>query len=345
MNRLDIRLALPSKGILQEGALELLAECGLKVFRPNPRQYAARMPALPEVTVLFQRPSDIVLGVQEGSLDFGITGLDVVSEKKSPDGDLLLIHEDLGFGPCQLSLAIPEESPIHTVAALAKWAQDLADNGRSLRVATKFPHLTRDFLDQQGVTNYKLISSDGTLEIAPAIGFADLICDLVSSGVTLRDNHLRPLNDGLVLRSQACLVANQTALQNRPEVLHVARQLIEYLEAHARAQGSYLIIANMRGDSPQAIAAKMFSHTTLGGLQGPTISPVVPPDGESHGWYAINIVVRKDYLFQAIAELRAIGGSGVIVSPLTYIFEEEPTRYRAMLTALNHQKLKINSEN
>ncbi len=336
MTRTDIRLALPSKGILQSGALEFLAACGLKVSRPNPRQYAASLPALPGVTVLFQRPGDIVVGVRQGSVDFGITGLDVLAEKGNINGDqpILTLHDELGFGPCTLNLAVPEEQPVRTVADLKAWAEQLAEDGRFLRIATKFPRATRRFLEKQGVPNFKLINAEGTLEIAPAIGYADLIADLVSSGTTLRDNHLRPLDDGEILRSQACLIANREALQTRPDALAVARQLLEYIEAHLRAAGSYLVIANIRGSSPQAIARQMAAQPHIGGLQGPTIAPVIPPDGGEQSWFSISIVVRKQNLVAAIAELRAIGGSGVIVSPLTYIFEEEPARYQAMLAAL-----------
>ena len=92
----------------------------------------------------------------------------------------------------------------------------------------------------------------------------------------------------------------------------------------------------MRGDSPETIAQKVFAQTSIGGLQGPTIAPVVARENLRNGtnWYAINIIVQKDQLFEAVAELRSIGGSGVIVTPCAYIFEEEPARYRAMLEAL-----------
>jgi len=93
------------------------------------------------------------------------------------------------------------------------------------------------------------------------------------------------------------------------------------------------VFANVRGASPQAIAQRIFGQETLGGLQGPTVSPVVVRDGNPN-WHAVHIIVRRDQLFQAIAELRAIGGSGVVVMPVTYIFEEEPARYRAMMEAI-----------
>jgi ATP phosphoribosyltransferase len=340
MTRTDIRLGLPSKGILRDGALDFLASCGLKVFRPNPRQYAATIPNLPGLTVLFQRPGDIVIGVRQGSLDFGITGFDILSEISDDGGQLLTLHESLGFGPCTLNLAVPEELPYENMSELSNWAQERAAENYPLRIATKFPNLTSAMLDRHGVEPYRLVSPEGTLEIAPAIGFADLIADLVSSGTTLRDNHLRTLEDGLILSSEACLIANKGSLRQRPQVLEVARKLLEFMEAFLRAQGSHVVTANIRGQSPEQIARKMFAQATIGGLQGPTISRVVVRDDlHNEGeWYAINIIVKKSEIFQAVNELRQIGGSGVIVTPCTYIFEEEPQRYRAMLAALEENE-------
>jgi ATP phosphoribosyltransferase len=327
----DIRLSLPSKGRLAQAALDFLAACGLEVEKPNPRQYAAHIPALPGLTVLFQRPGDIVVSVRDGSVDFGITGMDVVAERQGDDGAVLALHNALNFGHCRLCLAVPEEwDTVYTMTDLAVHARALA---RPLRIATKFPRLTSGFLDRHAVTPYTLINVEGTLEVAPAIGYADLIADLVSSGQTLRDNRLRPLDDGIILHSQAGLIANRAALQSRPEVLAVAHTLLEFIEAHLRAVDHLAVFANMRGESPQAIAQQMFAQEILSGLQGPTISPVVVRDGNPN-WYAVHIVVRRERLFQAVAELRAIGGSGVVVTPVTYIFEEEPDRCRAMMEAL-----------
>jgi ATP phosphoribosyltransferase len=336
MNQHDeIRLSLPSKGHLGQSALDLLADSGLKVDKVNPRQYAARIPALPAVTVLFQRPGDIVVSVRDGSVDFGITGMDLVAERRGENGAVLVLHEALGFGRCRLTLAVPEDwELVRTVADLAGHARAMA---RPLRLATKFPHLTEDFLTRHGVWPFKLVDAEGALEVAPTIGYADMICDLVSSGQTLHDNRLRPLEDGVILQSQGTLIANRAALQARPKVLEVARLLLEYIEAHLRAEDHLAVFANMRGESPQAIAERMFALDTLGGLQGPTVSPVVVR-GENGGWYAVHIVVRRDRLFEAVADLRSIGGSGVVVTPVVYIFEEEPSRCQAMLEALEHEE-------
>jgi ATP phosphoribosyltransferase len=355
--REDIRIALPSKGLLAEPALELMARAGLRVHKPNPRQYQASIPSLPALTVIFQRPNDIVVSVREGSVDFGITGWDVFSEhchkddghpydghrndsagrrrgrrleQNGEDRAILPLHKRLGFGHCTLNAIVPESwEKVENMRDLKKHQERLK---RPLRIATKFPNLSRKFFDQHRYPDAALITAEGTLEIAPTVGYADLIVDLISTGTTLRDNRLKPLNDGLILSSQACLVANRARLEQEPRVLAVARQLLEFIVAYLRASENLALFANMRGESPQAIAQKMFTKKVIRGLQGPTISPVITQQGDT--WFAVNLIVRKDQLAQAISELREVGGSGVVVTPVTYIFEEEPQEYREMLEAL-----------
>lgn len=325
-----IRLSLPSKGRLESDTLDFLSETGLRVFKPNPRQYEAHVPSLPDLGIIFQRPGDIVVSVRQGSIDFGITGMDVIEEKRGPNGDLLILHDALGFGYCSLALAVPERwSEVTDLAALKSYSTRL---GRPLRVATKFPNLTERFLTEKGIP-HSLIFAEGTLETAPTIGYADIISDLVSSGQTLKDNRLRALPDGVIQPSQAALIANRRALQTNPNALEMARRLLEYIEAHLRARENLLVIANMRGESPEAIGQRMFRETSVSGLQGPTISPVIVRDAKQK-WFSVSIVVQRDDLSRAITELRNIGGSGIIVSPVSYIFEEEPPRYTAMLRAL-----------
>jgi ATP phosphoribosyltransferase len=329
----EIRLALPSKGILAESALELLADVGLHVYKPNPRQYRATIPSLPGVTVLLQRPGDIVVSVRDGSVDFGITGWDVVAERRGANGDVLVIHPALGFGHCALNVIVPETwEQVNTMADLPGLSRHL---GRPIRVATKFPNLSRAFCSERGLPDVELIFAEGTLEIAPTIGYADLIIDLVSTGTTLRDNRLKTLADGLVLQSQACLVANKARLKSSPQVLAIAKQLLEFIVAHLRAMENVSIFANIRGESAESIAQRMFTRSVIGGLQGPTLSPVITRQGDK--WFATNLVVRKDELVQAIAQLREVGGSGVVVTPVVYIFEEEPEEITGMLAALEDQ--------
>ncbi|MBF8284804.1 MAG: hisG [Anaerolineales bacterium] len=342
MTRSDIRLALPSKGRLELAAIDFLASAGLRVDKPNPRQYFARIPALPGLTVMFQRPGDIVVSVREGSVDFGIAGLDAVEERRGGDGEIIVLHEALDFGHCALTLAVPEEWPVHAISnptPLRSGGYSLQSQisklPHPLRVATQYPNLTGHFLADHGLSPFSLIAAEGTLEVAPAIGYADMIADLVSSGQTLHDNRLRALDDGVILRSQAVLFANRAALKTRPEVLALAHQLLEYIEAYLRGQENYMVVANMRGrrspsgdDDPEAIAQALFAQPDLGGLQGPTLAPVFTRAGDL--WHSVTIVVHKDRLIPAVKALRAVGGSGVIVAPITYIFEEEPERARRL---------------
>lgn len=331
MTRSEIRLALPSKGRLADEVLELLANAGLQVYKPNPRQYMATIPSIPGLTVLFQRAGDIAVSVRDGAVDFGITGWDMVAEK-SNNGEVLNLLPKLGFGYCSLNVIVPEGwKQVRKMVDLITYQNEI---GRPLRVATKFVNSTSAFLEQHQIGGVQLILAEGTLEIAPKIGYADFIVDLVSSGTTLRDNRLRVLEDGRILESQACLIANLAAIKNNAKVLEVARQLIEFIVAHMRAKENVAIFANMRGESAEIIGQRILDQVVVGGLQGPTISPIITRDGSS--WYAVNIIVRKDELAVAISELRAVGGSGVIVTPVTYIFEEEPKEYKKMLEALRN---------
>jgi ATP phosphoribosyltransferase len=254
----------------------------------------------------------------------------VIEERRGDDGELLVLHDALKFGGCMLALAVPETWEDVTRVELLALAVKRLD--RPLRIATKYPILTQRFLDQYQIP-HSLIYAEGTLETAPAIGYADLICDIVSSGQTLRDNRLRMLPDGVILRSQASLISNVKVLQSNPVALKIARLLIEFFDAHLRASENLAIFANMRGPSPEAIAAQVFTQPTIRGLQGPTISRIVV-QGEEQNWYAVNIIVHRDRIYDAINELRSIGGSGVVVMPVTFIFDEEPPRYVAMLKAL-----------
>ena len=344
MTRTDIRLAIPSNGRLEKDALAFFKAAGLHVRRTNPRQYTATIPMLPDVSAVWQRQNDIVRGIRIGTLDLAIVGLDVLTERCTGAQDcdnILVLHDALDISHCELHLAVPQAwHDTNTLADLRQKSADLqTTEGRPLRVASKFSNLTAKFLTDREIP-HEIVKSDGTLEIAPAIGYADMITDLVSTGTTLKANQLKQLDDGMVLHSQAVLIGNKEALKTRPELRAVAHDLLEYIEAYLRAQGCYTVTANMRGDSPQAISTMMVDHPHIRGLQGPTISPVVPHNGttkSSQNWYAINISVRKKDLSAAIRELRAIGGSGVIVTEVKYIFEEEPERYKAMMAAINNE--------
>lgn len=320
----QVRIALPSKGRMEEETLDFLADCGLRVKKPNPRQYSAIIPTLPDVLVLFQRPRDIPISVLAGDVDLGICGLDTFAEADDTS-EALVIHDTLGYGECSLVLAIPNGwNDVQQVDDLvAKSAQ------KPLRVATKYSALVRRFLDEHGLESIRVVSSDGALEAAPSIGYADLIADITSTGTTLRENDLRAIEGGTILNSQAIFIGNRQALKTRPEVLAVTEQMLEFIEAYLRAGRQYMIFANIRGVSMEDVSDRLRTQSELGGLQWPTIAPLARP-----GWWSINLVVSQNRLYKAVQQIRAVGGSGVVVTPVSYIFEERPQRCRQLLAAL-----------
>jgi ATP phosphoribosyltransferase len=198
-----------------------------------------------------------------------------------------------------------------------------------LRVASVFPRLTAQFLDKHGV-RHEIVEAEGSLEVMPEIGSADCIADLVETGSTLLQNRLRMIAEGVILNTQSVLAANRASLQ-RPEVMRIAEMLLEHFEAHLRAQGYVMLVANVRGQTFEDVGRLVTERTSLGGLQGPTVAPIFPnPHSAAHNpntrWFSVTLVVRRAELTEAIAQLRGIGGSGVIVTPVTYIFEEQPAR-------------------
>ncbi|MGF1506065.1 MAG: ATP phosphoribosyltransferase [Anaerolineae bacterium] len=330
----EIRIALPSKGRMEGETMDFLADCGLRVNKTNPRQYSARIPQLPNVQVLFQRARDLARSVDSGDIDLAITGYATEIDALGEDhANVVVIHEGLGYGQCALVLAVPNTwTHVNSLTDLAEHAQTTG----GLRVASKHTGAARGFLKKHGVEGVDVVSADGALEAAPAIGYADFIADITSTGTTLRENQLKTIEGGTIVESEAVLLGNRAALEQRDDLVQVTIQLLEFIEAHLRARGQYLVFANIRGDSAEAIGRLIFEQTDIGGLQGPTISPVVNARGES-GWWAINIVVPSERMYEAIGQIRSIGGSGVIVTPARYIFEERPARISRLLEAVGRE--------
>ncbi len=322
-----VSLALPSKGLLAEPTLNFLRTCDLNVHKLNPRQYTASIPTLPQIDVLFQRVRDTVYKIADGTVHLGITGLDVV--KEHPSNELVVLHDNLGYGQCALVLAVPEAwIDVEYMSDLVDVSLDFREHKRrNLRIATKYANLTRRFLHANGLHHFTLVESEGALEVAPTLGYADIISDLTATGTTLRENHLKPLVDGVVLSSQACLVANRTALQTQPVVRETARTLLELIDAALQGKKYYSITANMRGKSAEAIAHLVAQNPLTRGLQGPTIAPIYTdnPAETASGdmWYTVTIVVHSRDLLPAIAHLRSAGGVQATVTPVRYVFLQE----------------------
>lgn len=331
-----LRFGIPSKGRIEEQTTQFLREVGLPISRPNPRQYVGRVGSLPGVTAVFQRSSDIVAKVDEGSLDIGITGFDAVCEYRYDDDNLIILMEDLGYSRIQVVVAVPDSwLDITTMADLADLAVEFKSAGRELRIATDFPNLASRFLHSHGVHYFALTGAHGALEAAPSMGYADLVIEITETGTTLRDNRLKLLEGGSIMRSQACLLGHRRLLAASHEKRHLLRQIMELIEARLRARSFRRITANVRGESPEAVARQVVSQIEIAGSQGPTIAPVFPKQASlGERWFAVTVIVPADLLLKAVDHLRHIGGSGISVQTPEYLFEAESWHYRAVLRQL-----------
>lgn len=208
-----ITLAIPSKGRLKEQALEVLAKAGLAVSLPgDDRKYRARIDGAEGIEVAFLSASEIAGEIGQGSVDLGITGEDLLRENLADWEARTEIVARLGFGHADVVVAVPGIwLDVDTMADLDDVAADFRQrHGRRLRIATKYWRLTQQFFSQKhGIQVYRIVESLGATEGAPAAGLADVIVDITTTGSTLRANHLKVLADGVVLKSQACLVASK----------------------------------------------------------------------------------------------------------------------------------------
>ncbi|WZN63345.1 ATP phosphoribosyltransferase [Chloropicon roscoffensis] len=328
------RLALPSKGRMAEDTLALLKSCQLGVRKPNPRQYVAEVPSLPGLEVWFQRASDIVRRLQYGDVDVGFLGYDMFHEFAHGNDDLIIVHDALRYGGCHLALGVPSKGDFAEVDSI----DDLKSMGWSkdnpLKVVTGYHNTAKQFFEENGMSDQvTFLAADGALEAAPYMGCADIILDLVSTGTTLRENNLKEIVGGRVIESEGIMVASRRALKERPGLLEMVKQILERLEAHLKAEEFFLVTTNIRAESESEIAGQMLENG-IGGLQGPTVSPVFSSGLRSQRLYAASVCVRKKNLHDTIKSLRGMGGTGVLVSELTYIFDEEPWRWTELLKKL-----------
>ena len=212
-----ITIGLPSKGRLKEKAVAFFNNKGLKVLQGNKeRNYFAKIENKTNLKIIYLHAKEIIQRLGDGTLDIGISGLDLLNESEKNLQDKISIKKNLDFGNANLVVAVPEDwIDVQTVADLEEVAFDIRSKRNSrLRVATKYPNLTNNFLISKGVTQYKLIPSLGATETYPFIGSSEIITDITSTGKTLEDNNLRVLKDGLILQSTACLFISKKKAAN-----------------------------------------------------------------------------------------------------------------------------------
>lgn len=292
-NEKRLKIAAQKSGRLSDASLGLLSRCGLTFSRSKDRLfcYGENMP----IDLLLVRDDDIPGLLMDGICDLGIVGENVAEEhrlERSRAGEPanFTVLRKLDFGACRLSLAIPENEPYRSPADLA-----------GLRIASSYPRLTERFLEGQGVAA-KIVRLSGSVEIAPSLGTADAIADLVSTGSTLRANHLREVE--VVLRSEAVLLQGDTEICSEKQTI-VDRLLLRVEGVLQVKESKYVML-----HAPRSALDKI--RKVLPGAESPTILPL---EGDSER-VAVHAVCRETVFWEHLEDLKAAGASAVLVLPV-----------------------------
>ena len=277
-----LRIAIQKSGRLYEESVRLLKECGIQVNNGN-KQLKTIAENFP-LEIFFLRDDDIPQYVFDGVADVGIVGENILLETGK---EINLVYR-LGFGKCRLSLAVPKHMKFDAL-------QDL----QGKKIATTYVNLTRQFLDTHDITA-EIHSISGSVEIAPGIGLADAICDLVSSGSTLFTNNLKEVQT--VLKSEAVLVAGKDLNEEKNNIL---QKLIRRINAVKTAKNNKYILLNAPNHQLKNIAA------VLPGNKAPTIVPLA-----EEGWSSVQSVVNENDFWEVIEKLKELEAQGILVVPI-----------------------------
>lgn len=304
-------IAIPSKGRLQENTQGFFGRAGLKVLQPGgARNYRGSIKGLNDVEIAFLSASEIARSLAEGAVHFGVTGLDLVHENITAPETSVHIVTPLGFGSADVVVAVPKAwIDVETMADLSDVASDFRNrHGRRLRVATKYVTLTRAFFAANGIADYRIVESAGATEGAPAAGSAELIVDITTTGSTLAANNLKILTDGVMLKSQANLVASLSADWS-DTALAAARAILDRVAAEEAARNVKLVKAVV-DDRTQALR----SVSQIGAVQRFSDS-----DDSHH----VSILCPRDTVADCAQLLIEAGAETVTVETLDYVFSRE----------------------
>jgi len=222
-----IKIGIPSKGRLRKGVLKIFKNKKLHLISERgERDLFGSIKKLPNIKVVYLHAREIIERLSDGSLDLGFSGYDLLKESEINVQKKISINKKYGFGKANLVVAIPDQwIDVQTIADLEEIAFDFKDKKKKrLRVATKYPNLTREFLFSKGVTQFKLVGSLGATETYPFTGSSEIITDITSTGETLKANNLRVLKDGEILKSEACMMVSKSSLKKK-ELKKLARLL------------------------------------------------------------------------------------------------------------------------
>jgi len=314
-------LAVPSKGRLQESAAAFFARSGLELVQGRgARDYRGAIAGLAGVEVAYVSSAEIVGLLAAGAAHFGVAGEDLVREKV-PDAEARLkLLSPLGFGPANVVVAVPRAwIDVRTMADLDDVASAYrARRGERMRVATKYVNLTRRFFAEHGVADYRIVESLGATEGAPASGSAELIVDITTTGATLAANALKALDDGVILRSQATLIASLTAPWGE-NARGAARDILARIAASEEARRSREVRARLPSPAHEAVetACERFGAVSATG-----------EDADPHGLVALHCA--RGQVAQLASWLLAKGAERVAVAALEQAFDARNALYEAL---------------
>jgi ATP phosphoribosyltransferase len=317
-------IAVPAKGRLQEHAEAFFARAGLALVKPRGvRDYRGTIADLPDVEVAYLSAAEIAAALAQGAIHLGVTGEDLLREM-IPDVDRRVVLIDgLGFGFANVVVAVPQAwidvrsmADVDDVATAFRLRHD-----RKMRVATKYLNLTRGFFSEHGVVDYRIVESSGATEGAPAAGSAELIVDITTTGTTLAANGLKVVEDGVILRSQANLVAARSAAWGEAE-RETARRILDRIAAQARALAYREVRTRFRGCDDALLAQAKERFGVVAPFGGPT----------SSGMLTLHCPPR--HIYGLASFMRERGAESIVVAEIEYVFAPDNPLYEKLAAGL-----------
>ena len=279
-----LKIAIQKSGRLNEKSVEILKNCGLS-FENYKSSLITSVSNFP-LEILFLRDDDIPEYVQDGIADLGIVGENVITEA----GAEVTYLQKLGFGKCTLKLAVPNNSNITDIQQLEGQA-----------IATSYPIILEKFLNENSVKNVQIRTISGSVEIGPGLGLSDAICDIVSTGGTLKSNGLKPFAE--VMKSEAVLIGKKDS-----DLIPEVQELLQRIRSVMRAKETKYVVLNVAKTNLQNVV------DLLPGVKSPTVVPLF-----EEGWVAVHSVIAEQDFWEKINSLKAAGAQGIVVMPIEKI--------------------------
>jgi len=279
-----LKIAIQKSGRLNEKSVEILKNCGLS-FENYKSSLITSVSNFP-LEILFLRDDDIPEYVQDGIADLGIVGENVITEA----GAKVTYLQKLGFGRCTLKIAVPSHSKISEIQQLEGQA-----------IATSYPTILQNYLEENNVKNVQIRTISGSVEIGPGLGLSDAICDIVSTGGTLKNNGLKPFAE--VMKSEAVLIG-----KSGTELIPEVQELLQRIRSVMRAKETKYVVLNVAKSNLENVVK------LLPGVKSPTVVPLF-----EEGWVAVHSVIAEQDFWEKINSLKAAGAQGIVVMPIEKI--------------------------